>query len=125
MILAPHLPSPHQIERLALQADMPAFEEVIHGIEHPRRTTAVAMRLVEHRIIVNFTHQAVRTGQGPLNGRTHLLRFPDIEQIRARMRIAERDNRLVEELNSIMIDELSHNITSARRKGSMSNVLPT
>ena len=76
---------------------MPALEEVIHGIEHPRRTTAVAMRLVKHRIIVNFAHQAVRTGQGPLNGRTHLLRFPDIEQIRTRMRIAERNNRLVEE----------------------------
>lgn len=97
MILAPHLPSPHQIERLALQTDMPALEEVIHGIEHPRRTTAVAMRLVKHRIIVNFAHQAVRTGQGPLNGRTHFLRFPDIEQIRTRMRIAECNNRLVEE----------------------------
>ena len=97
IIFPPHFPFADQIERLAFQPDMPPFQKIIHGIEDTCGTAAIPMRLMEHRIGPDFTHQLIGTGQRPFECRTDLFRPPNIYQIRSGVRIPERHDRLVEE----------------------------
>ena len=76
---------------------MAAGDIVVDGIQHARRTAAVAVRLMVHRIGANLAHQLFGPGERPLQRRTDLFGTVHVDQMGAGMRIAEGYDGFVEE----------------------------
>ena len=78
MQLPTQFPFAHQVQGLAFQPRMPPRDIIVHGIEHPRRTAAVAVRFVVHGVAADLPHQPLRPRQGTLDGRADGLRQNDV-----------------------------------------------